>query len=108
MKLDPLTVRWASGAQAAISNLQVCGSRASKRFQSEFTFLRPLNVPGQALDAQVALEIERNEVLAEQAQAQDRAATLDALNAINQQNAAKQPLHCSSRQVGDTVQTDCH
>ena len=106
MKTKGVTVRWASGAQASIPLLKTCASHPARNFVSEFTFQRP-DVPGRAFDVNVALAIERNEILAEQARAQEDQATIQALMTISQQNAARQSITCQSQQVGNTVQTTC-
>lgn len=106
MKIKGVTVRWASGAQASTPYLDVCAKRPARNFVYALTFQRP-NVPGREFDVNVALQIERNEILARQAQAQEDTATFQALMSINQQNAAKRSITCQSRQVGNSVETTC-
>lgn len=88
-QLSGLEAKWASGVTASIDSLNVC---ASSGHQQRFTFVRP-DVPGREIDANFALQSQRNQIMQN-------------ANTIQQMNATK-PTRCTSRQVGFTVQTVC-
>jgi hypothetical protein len=96
-------VRWVSGAEASISSLNVC---ASTGWGQQYTFTRP-SVPGLDVDANFALQLQRNAILRDQA---NSAATANLLQAIQPPAPAyspRRPIDCTSRRIGNTVQTDC-
>jgi hypothetical protein len=97
MLLRPSMVRWASGAEASMQQLQACGSTG---YSQQFVFVRP-NIPGRELDTQFYLQL----------RAQQQEAALALFNAINQQNQQvvqqNQSFSCTSRSAGNTVYTDC-
>jgi hypothetical protein len=93
MALRGTEVKWASGASASISSLTACSSTG---YQQLFTFMRP-DVPGRDIDANFALQLQRNRIMQQS-------------NAIQLYNATRPAptVRCSSRQVGFTVQTVCN
>lgn len=108
-------VVWASGASTSVDFLTL-DRDINSDFQ--FTFYRP-DVPGREIDANFALQLERNRILEQQAQAQRNQAFWQMYNAMQNQNRQsytptytppppRRPLNCTSRQVGDTVYTDCY
>jgi len=103
LKPPPTKAIWASGAVASKSGLNICAKQRASNFAFDYTFQRP-NVPGRDMDVAVAMQIESNAAAARPA---DDASVVQALGAINAQNAAKQPTTCSSQRVGNTVQTVC-
>ncbi len=70
MPLGDASVRWVSGAQAALTGLAACAAAGPNL---QFMFVRP-DVPGRDKDAMFALELERNALLRAQAEAQQRQA----------------------------------
>ena len=66
MKLRPISVRWASGAEASVNSISVC---AANGYNQQLNFVRP-NVDGRELDVRFAIEMQRNSILQQQAQAQ--------------------------------------
>ena len=104
--LRPTAVRWASGAEAAITSMNVCAINGTTQ---QFTFVRPTGVPGRELDVQFAIEKERNAILAAQANAQRDLATIQALESLGQPTTSPQAsMQCTTRVVRDTIYTDCH
>jgi len=82
--LNPMQVRWASGAVSSVSNLQMCPAMG---WAQQYLFVRP-NVPGAEFDANFALQqqgnaiqLQRNGVLQQQADAQDATAVAEFLRA---------------------------
>lgn len=63
-------VRWASGAETSLTSIQICPQDGGKQ---ELSIIRPIAAPGRELDVQVALELQRNALLQQQAR-QGRAA----------------------------------
>lgn len=104
MNLQPITVRWASGAEASISSLRSCTSAG---YLQQFSFVRPKEYPGRELDVQFAMQQQQFALMQQQAAAQERAMLF---NYLLQQNSAPPQsisLSCQSREVNGTVFTDC-
>ena len=104
MALRGLTVRWVSGASATVPSIQ---ANLDNGTTQQFTFLRPEGATGLQIDVQFALDIERNRILQQQAEAQRDQAFWQMYNAVMIQNQLSQPRTCSSYVVGNTVQTQC-
>ena len=108
--LQPLTVRWASGAEASISNLQTCPVNG---YNQQFSFIRPAEIPGREFDAQFALERERIAIMQQQATAQQTSALSSLFQALNQQTQQtyspppQQNVNCTTHVFGNTIQTRC-
>lgn len=81
--LNPLSVRWSSGAEASIQNLQACPTNG---YNQQFSFIRPSNIPGREFDVQFALERERIALMQQQLNAQQTTALSSLFQAMNQQN----------------------
>jgi hypothetical protein len=56
MQLQPVMVRWASGAEASVSMLRVCPQQGGNQ---QFTLVRPTGVAGRELDVQFALQLQQ-------------------------------------------------
>lgn len=111
------SAKWASGAQAALPDQQICPPQG---LAHRFLFVRP-DVPGRDVDMHFALELERNRILQEQADAARRAAEAQRQRAENerrrieedrrrQAEAARQgtkPTTCTSTTQGNTTTTTC-
>ena len=54
MTLQPVMVRWASGAEASISTITACPQNGGNQ---QFTLVRPTGVEGRELDVQFALQL---------------------------------------------------
>lgn len=108
--LLPLSVRWASGAEASIGNLQACPVNG---YTQQFSFIRPANIPGREFDVQFALERERIAIMQQQASAQETAALSSLFQALNQQTQQtyspppQQNVNCTTHVFGNTIQTRC-
>lgn len=91
-QLTGTEVKWASGVTASVPSLQAC---ASAGYAQRFTFVRP-DVPGREVDANFALQLQRNHIM-------------QSANEIQLMNATKpaSAVRCTSRQVGFTVRTIC-
>lgn len=53
-KVWPIKVRWISGAEAVVEDLQLCPAQGTKQ---QFVFMRPEGVEGALIDAQYALAL---------------------------------------------------
>jgi hypothetical protein len=93
--------RWVSGVTASLDQIRICGSVVG---DYTITFRRDPDAPGLQEDMQFALQVQS--ILAQQQQA--AAAQTAAIAALlGSFDASNNSLRCTSRQVGDTVQTDC-
>lgn len=103
-----ITVRWASGAQAYIPSLALCGGNGKKQ---EFTFVRPPEAPGGDIDATFALELQRLEIDRRRASASARRESFQRLADYYRREAerlyAQRPLVCTSNVIGSSVYTTC-
>ena len=102
-----LMVRWASGAEAAISWLSVCPQNGKRQ---QFVFVRP-DVPGREVDAGFALRLEELALARESARANRarRIAEIWRQYAAQQQAIADRyrAVTCTSNLIGSTVYTSC-
>jgi hypothetical protein len=71
LPLQPVQVRWASGAAATATNLKACPAQG---YSQQYSFLRPLSAPGADVDASFAVQIQRNGILQQQSDAQEASA----------------------------------
>lgn len=94
MSLNPLKVRWASGAEASIT-LSVCPQTGKNQ---QFTFQRPTGVPGLELDVQFAIAMLQNAAAAAAAQAAAEPVYIP----------SPAPMHCTSQVIGSQVFTNCY
>jgi hypothetical protein len=104
-KLRGTSVKWASGARAEVSYLTVC---AKHGYEQHYTFSRP-DVAGREIDMNYALQLQRNGIMRQQAEAAQTAATLQFLNTINPppNPMLPRPMDCLSYRAGNTVRTEC-
>jgi hypothetical protein len=123
--LQGTSVRWASGASANIESLR---SDLGIGLNQVFMFKRPETYPGYEVDAKFALELEKLNVMRQQAQAQERQAQAQEQQAQAQRRQAQaqeqeartpkaeshiypaqaiQQKRCTSTVVGNTVYTTC-
>lgn len=54
LRVNPIKVRWISGAEAVVEDLQLCPAQGKKQ---QFVFMRPEGVDGALIDAQYALAL---------------------------------------------------
>ncbi len=83
MVLRGLTARWVSGASATVPSVQ---ANLNNGTSQQFTFLRPEGAEGLQTDLQFALDLERNRILQQQADAQRSQAFWQMYNAVINQN----------------------
>lgn len=120
MTLQPVMVRWASGAEASVSTITACPQNGGNQ---QFTLVRPTGVEGRELDVQFALQLQELALVREQARAarRDMAAAqvgafwrtyidtmqrnhADMMQRIREQNRLVQ---CRSQVIGQAVYTNC-
>jgi hypothetical protein len=108
------TVRWVSGANAGIPILT---ADFRNGFNQVFNFRRPDSMPGYDIDANYALQLQRNAIMMMQAAAQyqqaeaqrQQARQLELMRYQQQfQTPASRNVHCQSRVSGNTIYTDCN
>jgi hypothetical protein len=103
-KVRGTSARWASGAQAGIEFMTLC---ASQGYTQHYTFARP-DVAGREIDMNYALQIQRNNIMREQANAAQTANTLQYLRTLNPpMPAIPMPIDCVSQRSGAVIRTEC-
>ena len=101
VSLSPTKVVWASGASATVES-QI--AELSKGTNFSFVFVRP-DVSGLDIDMNFALQLERNQILQQQAQDQ---AFWQLYNSFQKFTPAyNPPTHCTSSVIGNSIYTDC-
>lgn len=101
MDLNGTAVKWASGATAEITHLNVCKAQGT---QQHYVFSRP-DVPGRDIDANFALQLQRNGILQSQANAANTAATLQLMQTLQ---PTRPQMNCQSYRAGIMVNTTCN
>lgn len=103
-KVRGTSVKWASGAQAAIGFMTLC---ASQGYTQNYTFARP-DVAGREIDMNYALQVQRNNIMRQQANAAQTANTLQYLNTLNPpMPLIPPPIDCVSQRMGTVIRTEC-
>lgn len=106
--LSATKVVWASGASATVQS-QIAELRKGTNFQ--FIFVRP-DVPGRDVDMNFALQLERNQILQAQAEAQRDQAFWQMYNATFSQYQKSMPQYnrtnCTSNVIGNSIYTTCY
>ena len=113
-RLRGTSVRWISGATASVSYLN---ADFRNGYGQVFHFRRPDGVPGYDVDANYALQLQRNAIMLYQATTQAEAARqaeatrrrqlqLQQQQMLMQQ--APRPTNCTSQVIGNTVYTNCN
>jgi hypothetical protein len=99
--VNGLEARWVSGVTASLETIKLCGLPVA-----DFTISmnRDPKAPGLDKDMQFAVQVQSSRAKQRQAQASEAAAVAAILGATNTSNTT---LSCTSRQIGDTVQTEC-
>jgi len=114
VRLQGISVRWVSGAQASIDSLTADLRQGP---QQMFTFRRPDGVPGYDVDANYALELQRNAIMLLQAASQAQAAEQQRAYQERQLQLQRQQMqqqirpassfNCTSYASGGYVYTNC-
>jgi hypothetical protein len=102
--LDPVLVRWSSGAEAKIGGVSACPASG---WIQQFTFLRPAEIPGRDLDVAMALQIQQSASAQQQAAAAETSAAIRALAIQSQQTPQRSTVNCTSTVVNKEVHTSC-
>jgi hypothetical protein len=105
--LRGITAYWVSGASSSVNSIK---SDLEKGLHQNFTFERPRSLPNYEVDANYAINLEKNRILRVQAEATRAQAEAAALQAEALQQALQAPprgTHCTTRNIGNTVYTDC-
>jgi hypothetical protein len=108
VSLSPTKVVWASGASATVQSRI---AELSKGTNFHLVFMRP-DVPGRDVDLNFALQLERNRILQEQANAQRDQAFWQMYNAVFNQYQKSAPTYnrtnCTSNVIGNNIYTTCY
>jgi hypothetical protein len=88
----PLRVRWISGAEANIESLQLCAQTGKNQ---QFTFMRPVGVPGVEIDGEMAIAMMKQQ-------------NVPAPVYIPPPPPAKTPTTCTPTVIGNMVRTRCY
>lgn len=99
--VEPIRVRWASGAEAVIESLTICGTLGKKQ---QVVFVRPTEVPGRDIDVQFAIAIAQLGA----SRAASAQTEILALAAYAHSLYAQGPRFCTSRLIGRQVFTTCN
>lgn len=102
--LQPIRVRWASGAESSAPKVTACGSASLKQ---EINFTRPVAAPGQELDAMFAIQVQQLALMQAQAKAQAEADLISQLTAAFKIPAPTTKT-CYSTIIGKQVFTNCY
>lgn len=106
MKVPPVRVLWASGAEIGFDSIRGCALMGPQQGR---LFMRPKDVPGRDLDMQFSIGLQQTASQQAAAAAQERAAIFSALAL---QNAAAfqsyKTTHCSSRETNGSIHTVCY
>jgi len=116
MLLRGTSVRWVSGASANISSLTA--DMQQYGYHQTFTFRRPDGVPGYDVDANYALQLQRNAIMLLQAASQAQAAQqqqyfqqqqlqLQRQQMLQQQFRPPSNFNCTSNVIGSYIYTNC-
>lgn len=89
LPLRPITLRWVSGAEVALNDVQACPAAGKKQ---EFTVFRPEGVPGAEIDAQYAVALVQQRATAQ------AAAPVPVVTA---------PKFCTTTVIGTQIFTTC-
>lgn len=108
VSLSPTKVVWVSGASGTVQS-QI--AELSKGANFHFVFIRP-DVPGRDVDMNFAVQLERNRILQEQANAQRDQAFWQMYNAVFNQYQKSTPTYnrtnCTSNVIGNSIYTTCY
>jgi hypothetical protein len=111
--LQGTSVRWVSGASASITYL-TADLRIGRN--QTFSFRRPDGVPGYDVDANYALQLQRNAIMMLQTAAQfqqaeaarQQAEQTQLLRQQQQQLYVPRQTNCTSNLIGNTIYTNCN
>jgi hypothetical protein len=107
--LRGMTAYWVSGASSSVGSIN---APLANGLHQNFRFERPRNIPGYDVDANYALNLEKNQLLRTQAEAAQVAAAASVITAINSATppaaAPTVGTRCTTRNVAGTLYTDCY
>lgn len=115
MNLVTTKVQWASGATAEMQTLKA--DLAKYGLSQQFTFNRPNGFPGRDTDVRFSLELDRTRAIQRQAAAQEEQAAAQRRQADAQEERAAvegygtyapSPTNCTSKVIGNMVNTSCY
>lgn len=96
--------RWVSGATASVPTVRLCnGPKAAYNV----SLSRNSSYPGLQNDLEFAIRLKALRLQAQQAQAAEDAAAAQLFSAFTAAQQSTAPVRCSTRKVGNTVQTVC-
>lgn len=108
--IPAVQAKWASGAQTALPDQKICPPQG---LEHRFLFVRP-DVPGRDIDMNFALQLERNRIMQERAEAERQRAENERRRIDDerrrQAEAARQaakPTTCTTTTQGNTTTTTC-
>lgn len=108
--IPAVQAKWASGAQTALPDQQICPPQG---LEHRFLFVRP-DVPGRDVDMNFALQLDRNRIMQEQAEAARQRAENERRRIEEERRrraeAARQankPTTCTTTTQGNTTTTTC-
>ncbi len=107
--LKGITAHWVSGASSSVGQIT---AYLKNGLHQNFRFERPRNIPGYDVDANYALNLEKNRLLRAQAEAAQVAAAASVVTAVN---SAAPPTpaptlgtHCTTTSIAGTLYTNCY
>jgi hypothetical protein len=107
--LRGMTAYWVSGASSSVSSIN---AYLANGLHQNFHFERPRNIPGYDVDANYALNLEKNQLLGAQMQAAQVSAAASVVAAANAAApAAPAPrlgTRCTTTNIAGTLYTNCY
>lgn len=97
MMLQEVTAVWSSGAKVQTGMIQA--DLRQHGFNQYLSLPRPADVPGAEIDAQFAIELERNAIMHQQLANQRRMAAMQFSSMMSQQNYQNQQLMLQRQQL---------
>ncbi len=96
--------RWVSGAKASLDTIKLCGSPHGTY---NITFSRDVSLPGMDKDLQFALQVQALLAQQQQAAAAQTQALTSLFSTLSATPSVSPTVSCTSRQIRDTVHTEC-
>jgi hypothetical protein len=108
--LKGITAHWVSGASSSVSSIN---AYLTNGLHQNFRFERPRNLPGYDVDANYALNLEKNQLLRAQTEAAQVTAAASVVTAINSSVPTPAPpptlgTRCTTTNIGNTLYTNCY
>ncbi|MEP7154109.1 MAG: hypothetical protein ABI856_20585, partial [Nitrospira sp.] len=102
--LKGFTARWASGAVTEVPVVRVCGETDGNY---NFVMPRVMNHPKFEKNLQFALQVQAVRTQNSQAEASQAAAFTAMWSAAKLGQVTQKPVHCSTYNLGNTIQPNC-